>query len=456
MIARGELSPVKLTDAYLDRAGATRDTTNAFAEVFFDDARREAEALELMQSAGRFLGPLHGIPVVLKDNIALEGRLATCGSKVYAENVSERDAAVAARLKSAGAVVIGKTNMDEFALGASTDSPLFGPSRNPWDPSRFCCGSSGGSGASVADGTSLAALGTDTGGSVRLPSSVCGIVGMRPTIGRVPIEGIVPASYSMDTCGPMTRNVRDNAIMLNVMAGYQKSDPSSSKEPVCDYTAEIDRGVKNMRIGIFPDYLFRRDQPDVIKAVKNAFEIFKDLGAEVVEQTIIGNPDIMKKSWFAVCGAEAAAVHQKNIRERPGDYGAGARASLEAGQLITGTAYVQAQRYRRWLREQFVAAFSDVDFFLFPTTPFTAVPVGQYDLEINGETENTLGRICDYALFAPATGLPALSVPCGLDGDGLPIGLQLLGSPFGEQKLYRAAAAFEEVWNLHSQLPAVL
>ena len=455
LISNKTLSPTELVNAYLDRIKDTENDINAFTEVYFESAIKEAQALDDMQAAGNMLGPLHGIPVALKDNISLAGRKTTCSSKVFANHVTKSDAAVAARLKSAGAVIVGKTNMHEFALGATTDSPLFGSTHNPWNTERFCCGSSGGSAAAVLNGSALAALGTDTGGSVRLPSSVCGLVGMRPTIGRVPIRGIIPVSYSLDACGPMTRTVRDNAAMLNVMAGHCESDPTTSSRPVCDYTAEIGKSVKNMRIGIFPDYLFLQDQPDVIAAVKNSFDIFRVLGAEIVNCKTVGKPEIMMKAWYAVCSAEAAAVHQKNMHECPQDYGSDVMNMLTAGEKITGTAYVQAQRYRRLLREEFIEAFSDIDFFLFPMIPATAAPIGKYDLIINGKKENILDLTSNYAFFAPTTGLPALTVPCGLDHEGLPIGLQLLGKPFGESSLYRAGAAFEAVFNLHSKLPAV-
>lgn len=454
LITKKELSPVELVDAYLERIDETEDTINSFTAVYAEAARKEAKALEEMQMADHFLGPLHGIPVAVKDNIALAGHVTTGSSIVYEKNIPGKDAPVAARLKSAGAVLIGKTNMHEFAWGATTDTRLFGASCNPWDPVRFCCGSSGGSGGSIANATSLAALGTDTGGSVRLPSSVCGIVGMRPTIGRVPLQGIIPLAYTLDACGPMTRNVKDNAIMLNTMAGYQATDPSASNKPTCDYTGEIGKSIKNMRIGILPEYLFQQDQPDVIQSVKKAFDVFKDLGAELVECKI-DKLELMAKAWYAVCATEASTFHQKNIRERPQDYGEDVRTLLEAGEFITGTAYVQAQRYRRWLREQFLAAYKDVDCFLFPTLPATAVPIGQYDLVINGKAENILPLSCNYVIFAPVTGMPALSIPCGQDHDGMPIGMQILGKPFGESTLYRAGAAFESVYSLHSKLPGL-
>ena len=453
-IAAKQLSPVALTAAYVNRITETEKESNSFMSVDLDGALKQAHALEEMQMAGHFIGPLHGIPVAIKDNIDLEGFPTTASSKVYANNYPVKDAPVAARLKSAGAVIVGKTIMHEFAWGATTDTVAYGAAHNPWDPKRFCCGSSGGSAASIANGTSLAALGTDTGGSVRLPSSVCGVVGMRPTYGRVSLKGIVPLAYSMDACGPITRTVRDNAIMLNVMAGHQSGDITSKNASVKDFTRQLSLGVKNIRIGILPDVLFENDQPDVIEAVKNAMEIYRELGAEIVECKM-ENLSLMQKAWYAVCSVEASTYHQNNIRKRPDDYSEEVRALLQAGELIPGTAYVQAQRYRSWLREQFRTLFQTVDLLLFPTLPATAVPIGEYDLIINGKELNMLPLTCTYVCYAPMTGVPALQIPCGLDHDGMPIGFQLLGREFEEEICYRAGAAFEKIYNLHDQLPAV-
>ncbi|HCC34557.1 MAG TPA: Asp-tRNA(Asn)/Glu-tRNA(Gln) amidotransferase subunit GatA [Ruminococcaceae bacterium] len=454
LIFNKKLSPVDLLEAYLERIEQTEETLNAFVEVYADSARREAKAMEEMQMANHFIGPLHGIPIALKDNIALKDLRTTVGSRVYSENFSEQDAPVAAKLKSAGAVIVGKTLMHEFAWGATTDTPAYGASHNPWDTKRFCAGSSGGSAASVASGTSIAALGTDTGGSVRLPASICGLVGMRPTIGRVSVEGITPLSYTLDSCGPLTRDVRDNAIMLGAMAGYVPTDPSSAKLPTMDFTEDLDMGAGRLRIGILPEVLFQTDQPDVVKSVKDALDIYRELGAEIVECRM-DNLDLMQKAWYAVCSMEASTIHQKHSRERQMDYGEDVRTLLLAGELLPGTAYLQAQKYRRWLRGQFETAFKNVDMFLFPTLPATAVPIGEYDLIINGKEENMLPLTCTYVCYAPVTGLPALSVPCGLDHEGLPIGMQLLGKAFAESTLYRAAAAFETKFTLKDKLPLV-
>lgn len=455
LIQKKEISPVELTEAYLDRIEKTEGKINSYISVYKESARKVAKGLEDMQMAGHFLGPLHGIPVALKDNISLKGLATTAGSKILADNIPDADAPVARRLKSAGAVILGKTNMHELAWGAITDNPHYGASRNPWDPTRYVAGSSGGSGASVANGTSLVALGTDTGGSVRLPSAINGTVGMRPTLGRVSIEGIIPLAWTLDTCGPLTRTVKDNAIMMNVMAGFERTDPSTSSETACDYTADLNIGAKNLRIGIIPDILFKDDQPDVIKAVQGAMDAFKAMGAKIVEFSSehLGF-ETTTMATNIITAVESSTWHQKLIRERPEDYGLDCRSLIEAGEFLTGTNYANAQRYRRVLMDDFKAAFKEIDFFLMPTIPFTALPLGNYELVINGEQKNFLDLTLTYSCIPSLCGLPAMSLPCGLDHNGLPIGLQLMGRPFDEVTLYRAGAAFERVFNIYDKLPA--
>lgn len=455
LIEDKEISPVELTEVCLDRISDTNDELNNFTKVFHDEARRVAKGLEEMQMAGHILGPLHGIPVSVKDNIGIKGYPNHAGSKVLEDFIPEKDSNVVKRLKSAGAVIVGKTNMHELAWGTSTDNPHYGVSRNPWNPERFCSGSSGGSGASVANGTSLASLGTDTGSSVRTPAAINGVVGMRPTLGRVSGEGIIPLSWTLDTCGPLTRDVKDNAIMMNVLAGVEYTDPGTENVRVPDYTRDLEYGAENFTIGIIPDILFKHDQPDVIKSIKTALEHFKTMGARVVEFSSehLGY-DTTAMMTNLVCGVESTAWHYKRTRERSKDYGSDVRVLIEAGEFVPGTGYVNAQRYRRLLMEDFHEAFKTIDFFLMPTIPFTAIPIGDYELIINGVPMQFVDLSLTYTCIASLAGLPAISVPSGLDREGLPIGLQLMGKPFGEPTLYRAAAAFEKIVNIYDKLPA--
>lgn len=458
LIHKKEISPVELTDAYLERIKVSEEEEHRanWIDVFYEEAHEVAKALETMQMANHFLGALHGIPMGFKDNIAVKGKVSSGGSKVFNDFVPDKDAPVLQRIKSAGAVVLGHTNMHELAWGGTTDNPHYGPSLNPWDLNRFCGGSSGGSAAAIANATALATLGTDTGGSVRIPSSACGTVGMRPTIGRVPIAGIIPLGLTFDTCGPMTRNVTDNAMLLNVMAGWDANDPSTSMEPVQDYTAEIGLPLKGMRIGIIPNCIFEADQPDVEKRVREALKVFESLGCTIKEITLdFCDTATWATIWNIIASSEASAWHQKILRERPEDYGDDVRILLEAGEFHIATNYINAQRYRRNLMDQFKEAFKEVDFFVSPTLPFTALPLGNYKMTIDGKPKDFVDLVNNYVCIAPLTGLPCISIPCGLDEQGLPVGMQLLGKPFDEVTLYRAAYAFEEKYHLFDQLPGL-
>jgi len=362
---------------------------------------------------------------------------------------------VAQRLKGAGAVILGKTNMHEFAWGATSANPHYGSVRNPWNPERFPAGSSGGSGAAVAARTCFGALGTDTGGSIRLPSAVNGIVGIRPTIGRVSNAGVVPLAWSMDTVGPMTRTVEDCALMFSVLAGYDRRDAGSADVMVQDYLADLGRGVDGLRIGVIPDYFFSHLQAPVYAAVTAALDTFAELGARVVDVEVEGiHGNISAQLTIESC--EPSTYHQRWLRERPQDYGDDVRLLLQAGELHLATHYLQAQRYRAGLRASFLEAFRTVDVFVCPTLPFTATKVGETLVEIvEGAPEDMLAAIMQFTGVPSLTGLPSLAVPCGFDGDGLPIGMQLIGRPFDEATLFRVGAAFQSATDFHLRAPAL-
>jgi aspartyl-tRNA(Asn)/glutamyl-tRNA(Gln) amidotransferase subunit A len=455
LVARHEVSPVELVDACLERIDATNDLLRAYITVYADAARAVAKAQESMLAAGVRLGPLHGVPIALKDNIALAGLTTTAGSKVLADWVPDEDATVAARLKGAGAVIIGKTNMHEFAWGGTTANPHYGFCRNPWDTERFPAGSSGGSGAAVAARTCFGALGTDTGGSIRLPCSVNGITGIRPTIGRVSNHGVVPLAWSMDTVGPMTRSAQDCALMFGLIAGHDPKDDGSAAVALADYTADLGLGVRRLRIGVIPGYFFSHLQPAVLESVQAALRTFEDLGAVVVDvdvEHIHGNIS----AQLTVESCEPSTYHQGWLRERPDDYGEDVRLLLELGELHLATHYLQAQRYRTVLRRQFLDAFKHVDVFVCPTLPFTATPIGATTVVIeNGVEEDMLSAIMQYTGVPSLTGLPSLALPCGFDGDGLPIGMQVIGRPFDEATLFRVGAAFQDATDFHRRRPAL-
>ncbi len=456
LIRKGEVSPTELVEASLAQIDKHDDTLRSFISVNAESARTAARAAEQMLSAGYDLGPLHGIPIGLKDNLSVQGQRTTAGSKILENWHPSNDATIVTKLKQAGAIFIGKTNMHEFAWGGTSANPHYGHVRNPWDTSRFPAGSSGGSGAAVAARMCYGAIGTDTGGSIRLPSAINGIVGIRPTYGRVSNFGIVPLAWSMDTAGPMTRTVEDCALMFNIVAGADARDPATSPVPVDDYLGRLDAGVKGLRIGVIPSYFFSHLQPDVKRAVEQALSKFEELGAHLVDVSI-ENIEGNISAQLTIESAEPSTYHQHALRTRPGDYGDDVRTLLEVGELLLATHYLQAQRYRTLLRSEFIEAFKRVDVFICPTLPFTATALGATKVIIeNGVEEDMLSAIMQYTGVASLTGLPSLVVPCGHDADGLPVGMQIIGTPFSEARLFSIGHAFQQATDYHLQKPRLV
>lgn len=450
-----KVSPVELVQACLQRIEQYDEQLKAFITVQAESALQVAKASETMLMAGHKLGLLHGIPIGLKDNLAVNECRTTAGSKVLANWVPNYDATVSARLRSAGAIFMGKLNMHEFAWGGTSDNPHYGAVRNPWNTSRFAAGSSGGSGAAVAAGMCLGAIGTDTGGSIRLPAAINGITGLRPTYGRVSNHGVIPLAWSMDTVGPMARTVEDCAMMFQTFAGHDRNDPTSAQAHTEDYLAQLSKSIKGLRIGVVPNYFFHHLQQPVHDAVKQALQVYEGLGAEVVEvdiKNIHGNIS----AQLTIESAEPSTYHQRWLRERPDDYGEDVRLLLEMGEMLLATQYLQAQRYRSLLKAEFLDAFRKVDVFICPTLPFTATKVGAMKVVIEGGVEeDMLAAIMQFTGVPSLTGLPSLNVPCGFDPDGMPIGMQIIGKPFDEAKLFNVGAAYQEVTEHHLRRPAL-
>ncbi|MBX6374965.1 MAG: amidase [Acetobacteraceae bacterium] len=443
------LSPVEYLRALRARAAALEPKLNAFIRPLWDEAEaaaREAEA-EIARSGPR--SPLHGLPVGLKDIIDLAGHPTTCHSKILLDNVKQEDAAVVARLRAAGAVFPGKLATHEFAIGGPTFELPFPPARNPWNPAHHPGGSSSGSGAAVAARMLPAALGTDTGGSVRNPATQCGIVGMKPTYGLVSRRGVFPLSFTLDHVGPMTRTVADNALLLNAMAGYDPLDPGSVERPAEDYTRDLGGGLKGLRIG-FVRHFHETDTPatpEVAAALEEAARLLAREGAVVRDITL------PKLGEFAavnrvILTSEAAAVHEPWLRERPGDYAPLTLRRLLPGMFVGGVDYVQAQRRRRELVAAVEAAFREVDLLLCASS---MDPASRIDDE--AETERTYPRQARTPFNV--TGHPAISVMCGLSAGGLPIGMQLVGPSWSEALLYRAAAGYERAAGWVEKRPAL-
>jgi aspartyl-tRNA(Asn)/glutamyl-tRNA(Gln) amidotransferase subunit A len=451
-----KLSPVEITDACLAQIERLEPSLNAFITVTADEARQEAKACAEEIAGGRLRGPLHGLPAAIKDLFDVAGVRMTAGSRILSENIATEDSEAAARLKAAGALILGKLNLHEFAFGATGVNPHYGPARNPWDPERVTGGSSSGSGAAVAAGECLAALGTDTGGSIRIPASLCGIVGLKPTYGRVSKRGVLPLSWSLDHIGPMTRTVEDAAILLGVLAGQDPGDASSADEPVPDYTRSLDGGVRGLRIGVPHRFFFENVDGQVEAAVRSAIKLLDEMGATVSE---IDVPliDEIPGALTAIMLPEALAVHQRWMRERPDDYGDDVRYRLELGSTYLAVHYVQAQR----LREMAVRAwrdevFSRVDLIASPTTPITA-PLIEHaggSTYAGGALQVTFSLI-RFTNPLNFLGVPAISVPCGFTAANMPIGLQLAGRWWDEETVLRAAYAYETATDWHKRRPAL-
>ncbi len=447
LIRERAVSPVELTRALLERIERLDPKINSFITVTAESALAEAERAEAATRLGGALGPLHGVPLALKDLFDTAGVRTTGGSKILADRVPERDAAVVTKLREAGAVLLGKLNMHEFAYGVTTDNPHYGTCRNPWDTSRIPGGSSGGSGAAVAAGLCCGALGSDTGGSIRIPASLCGIVGLKPTYGRVSRAGVLPLSWTLDHAGPMVRSVQDAALVMTAIAGHDPRDPASADVPVPDFTSTLEGGARGLRLGLPRRYFFEQVDADVLAALEAAADVLRSEGAQVRDVDI---PEIglAGQAFAPIISAEAAAYHARWLREWPGDYGADVRMRLEQGDLYSATHYVNALRLRRRVVDGFLGALDGVDVLLAPTMPVTA-PLHP------GPKVQTPNPLTRFTFPVNVAGLPALTVPCGFDGDGLPIGAQLIGRPFDEATVLRAGRAYERATDWHTRRPAV-
>ena len=438
-----DLSAVDLATAYLDRIDARNDHLGAYITVTRDAAIAQAEAADRALAAGEDRGPLHGIPVAVKDIIDVTGVRTTAGSRVLAGNVAESDSTITERLEAAGAVLLGKLNLSEFAIGGTIDHP-YGTPRNPWNTGHSAGGSSSGSGVAVAAGLCAGALGSDTGGSIRGPAAFCGIVGIRPTYGRVTRSGVVPMCWSMDTVGPMTRTVRDCAIMLAAIAGRDDRDPTSSHSPVPDYLSSIEEGSNGLRIGL-PREMFEYEalSEETREAVLRAATVFEELGASS-ENMSLPTTEHSGAAFVASADVDAAAFHDQWIKTRPGDYDWNTRVRLESALLTPSTAYLKAQRARAKIRRELLEALDRYDVLVFPTGPVTAPTLAASTGSPGGyyQGRSDLGRR-RYTSPAALAGLPAISVPCGFSEAGLPIGMQIVGRPFDESAVFRAARAYE-------------
>jgi len=468
---RGDLTPTAVAEAYLARIDALDGRLGAYLTVVRDQALAAARESELRWRAGAPLGPLDGAPVALKDVLCTRGVRTTCGSKMLEHFVPPYDATVVERLRAAGAVILGKTNMDEFAMGSSTEHSAFHPTRNPWDLARVPGGSSGGSAAAVAGGLAAGGFGSDTGGSIRQPAAFCGVVGMKPTYGRVSRYGLVALASSLDQVGPFARDVRDAALLLGAVAGHDRRDATSTQAPVPDYVAELSKGVAGLTLGLPDEYFIDGMDPDVERAVRAAIEVLKQLGARL-ERVSLPTTKHSLAAYYVILPAEASSnlarydgvkfglrvpgrdLVEMESRTRAAGFGAEVKRRIMLGTYALSAGYYdayygKAQSVRTLVRREFAAAFARVDLIVAPTTPNVAFK--------HGEKEDPLSMYLNDVFTIPGNlaGICGISVPCGFSAGGLPIGLQLLGRPLDEARLLRAAYAYEQATPWRKRKPSL-
>ena len=448
LLKDGRLSPAELTRAFLDRIEHLDPTLHAYITVLGDSAMEEARIAEETIRRGDYRGPLHGIPIALKDIYDTAGVRTTAASKIMADRVPSEDATTTARLKAAGAILLGKLTLHEFALGGPDTTTGFPLARNPWSLDHIPGGSSSGSGTAIAAGLCMGTLGSCTGGSIRGPASHCGIIGLKATYGRVSRYGVVPLSWTLDHCGPMTWNVEDTAHMLQAIAGHDPKDPTSSRAPVPDYSSSLVEGIEGMRIGVPRDF-FLKDDPgisaEVRSTVDEALEELRRLGAQV-EDVSIPMLDYSGAAQPAIMLSEAFAYHRGNLRSQPENFGDMCRARFRMGGLFSSGDYVQAQRVRKALTTEYNEALTRYDLI---ASPAMSNPATRFD-----ETDvMSSARVPSFTAPYNLTGMPAISVPCGFTEAGLPIGLQLAGRPFDEPTVIRAAYTYQQHVRLFERRP---
>lgn len=471
LLRRRVLSARELTESVLERIRTTNPHTGSYLTICDTEALAQAEHADQLFQRGDHPSPLCGIPLAVKDVILTKGIRSTAGSKMLDRFIPPYDATVITQLKAAGAILIGKTNCDEFAMGSSNENSAFFPSRNPWDLGRVPGGSSGGSAAAVAADQALAALGTDTGGSIREPASFCGVVGLKPTYGRVSRFGVVAFASSLDQVGPITKDVRDCALLLQTIAGHDPRDSTSVKVPVPDYHASLTHDVRGLRIGIPKEYFLEGMQPEVEAAVHRAIAVLAELGAQPVWISL-PHTEYAIATYYIIATAEASSnlarydgvkygyraagsgtLHEMYLRTRAHGFGSEVKRRILLGTYVLSAGYydayyLKAQKVRTLIRQDFLDAFTACDLIATPVAPTTAFRLGE-------KTADPLTMYLSdiFTIAVNLAGLPGISLPCGFDQQGLPIGIQLIGKPFDEATILRAGYAYEQATPWHTHTP---
>jgi aspartyl-tRNA(Asn)/glutamyl-tRNA(Gln) amidotransferase subunit A len=435
------ITSAELTRSALDRIDRLNPALNAFLNVLRERAAERAAQADRELASGADRGPLHGIPVAIKDLFAMRGMRCTAGS-IIPDETATSDAAVVEKLETAGAVILGTLNLHELAYGVTSENPHFGAVRNPWNRNHSAGGSSGGSGAAVAAGLAFAALGSDTGGSIRIPAAFCGTVGFKPTYGLVSRFGARPLGFSLDHIGPLAGTVRDAAALLNVIAGHDFRDPGSVHSPAVDYVPEAGCSIRGLRLGVPEAYFFDRLDGDVERAVRTGAACAASLGA-MIFPVELPHMDPVNTVGQVLLLAEAAAVYEERMSDR-NCFGPDVLALLDQGRLVPATDYINAQRLRRKAQIEFHRVWRDVDCLITPTSPITAPQLGQKVVAVGGADQEVRAAATRFTRCFNVLGLPAVSMPCALTGAGLPIGLQIVGPPLADRLVLAVAAALED------------
>ena len=437
-----EISPNTLIKSHLERIENTEGRLNSFITLTSENALIEAEKATSEIAKKGVRSPLHGIPIGLKDLYDTKGILTTVGSKIYRDRIPHSDATVVTKLRNAGAIIMGKLQMHEFALGATSINPHDGPAKNPWDTKRITGGSSGGSASSVASGQCMAALGTDTGGSVRIPASLCGIVGMKPSFGKVSRTGVFPLSWTMDTVGPLTRTVEDAAIMLDGIAGFDPSDKSSVAVGGGSFRENIGKSIEGKKIAVPQEYFYDVLDEDVSKSFNDSLDIFKNLGAfpEYVSIPMLSHSLSISGTIML---AEAASVHEENIRQNPDMIGEDVRLKLMQGSMMPASDYIKAQRARTIFNEQIADIMSKYDYIVSPTVAVGAPVINEPFVKIKTKEYSVLALMARLTRPFNICGLPTITIPCGMTKGNLPVGLQITGRDFRDIDVIQLAHAYE-------------
>jgi aspartyl-tRNA(Asn)/glutamyl-tRNA(Gln) amidotransferase subunit A len=448
LIRRKKISPLELTNFLLNRIQLLQPAINAYITITSEIAISQAKKAEKEIAKGIYRGVLHGIPISVKDLFHTRGIRTTAGSRILKRFFPKENAAAVDRLLESGCILLGKTNLHEFAYGATNVNPHYGPVHNPWNLAHISGGSSGGSAASVISAQAIASLGTDTGGSIRIPAAACGCVGLKPTYGRVPLKGVIPLAESLDHAGPLSRCVLDAALLFEAIAGPDPWAPYSGKTAL----SAIRKNINGLRIGIPKQYFFSRLQPDVRQAVAAALGIFDQLGAGICEINLKGMESTALLASDITAG-EAFAYHANRLKQKPENYGEDLRFRLEQSRNMSALTYIQAQRKRAEYATMMEQALDPVHLLLTPTLPVTAPRIDQKYAQIGNSQKDVRSVLLSLTRPANLSGLPALSLPCGFSSEGLPIGLQLIGRRYDELTILRAGYAYENATAWHNRFP---